>query len=426
MADAKDGMTYNEQRMAALSRSACDFIEKSVQSRIGAEALAEPAGQQWLWSECRLVFKQALNAWQDFTYITQTVAADGAGIGWLVEKRKENCLLEVLSDDEINDCVSQLEEIRLDMKLQDVERLPIDAQRSFAVAHYAGKKPEEALEVFVNPSNGEILGMLPALGDELESVPLDDARAIDEMELAWQRVEKELANRVGPDVAEEARQILKLEPLSAVCDGFGRRTCLYRLWGFFSTCSITIAEKSEEVVGWYIEAFQAEAPKCRLEAEKAAKIAGADVITPSGACGPSVEFGELMGEENATVHWWHEEQGVHVEGDHITVMLNAWDGKVFSMARKWRAIPSELLEMPGISAENAVDIANREMKRDPSQQQGVIIGKSLIEVAKDTEQPSPVRDVLVWRVGYVIPESAGFTEVAVDTHSREIVRITGW
>jgi len=312
------------------------------------------------------------------------------------------------------------------MKMDNVERVPIDDKRSFAIAHFSAKGPGGSVDVCVNHTTGEIIGTLPKLDGELKPILPEDRGGKDAEKQAWDLVKADLKKRIGLDAAENAEQLLKLTPHSAFFDESGNRFYIFHLWKFFSNCDVTIEDKSNEVVAWYVEEFQYDAPENRLTKDLAGDIAKKELKADKGVQGPAVEFGKMAGEEKATVHWWHVEEDVNIEGDHTTVFLNAWNGRIFSAARKWRGINPELLKAPSIRPEQAVQAADAYLNRAASESPGEVMGKSVIQVAADQEKPSPVRDVPVWRVGYDDPGSFGFTEVDIDCRTGEAVRVTGW
>jgi hypothetical protein len=193
-----------------------------------------------------------------------------------------------------------------------------------------------------------------------------------------------------------------------------------------STADITIEDITGEIVGWYIEYFQADATECKITDELALELASPELINSNGVQGPDFFFENELGDETVSVYWWHEEGGVSIEGDQTMVSLNGKDGTIYSVARKWRTVPKNILTAAGISEEEALVKAGQAINRDPVSPPGNVIGKSIIQVAEDEENPSPVRDVLVWKVGFEEPSVAGFTEVSVDYQSGDVVRITGW
>lgn len=426
MADIENHNAQGQDREQRLSKKACHFAETLVKKEIGRDMLADVVEHQWLWTEFRVVFKQFMNVWQDLTVVTLALDEAGAPIGWYVEKRKDTSGVPVLSDKEVEKIARQLRQIRPDIPLIGVERQAIEDERGFAVARFAGTTPAESFEVAIDHTTGDLIGILPAPTGKANPIPTDDPDAGSAEQLAWKQIEEDLSKRVGPDVAEEAHSLVKITPLTATRDELGRRLYRYRVWTIFSTCDVSIEEKSREVVAWHVEAFQADSEECRLTEAAAKKFAQPELKAREGVQGPSVTFGKMADQAKATVHWWHVEEGINIEGDQTTVLLNAWNGKIFSAAHKWRKIPSELLKASGISAEEAMSASDRALKRDPAAPPGGIIGKSVIQVTADPDQPGPVRDVLVWRVGYADPDSLGFTEVAIDHQTGEPVRITGW
>ena len=421
-----DAPPRKEQRTQELSRQACTHAEQLVKAALGQDVLAEVLDQQWPWTELRVLFTQHMRVWQDLTRATLTLDPAGQRLGWLVEKRKDACGPQILTDAEVEKCARTLPQIRPEQKLAGIVRTALDDKRSLAVARFVGRDPAASVEVSVNHTTGEVIGLLPTPVGQPTPLPTDDAEAKAAEQLAWKEVEDDLRKRVGPDVAQQARDVLKLTPVAAVHDETGRRVYAYRLWRFFTTCDVSIEETTNEIVAWYIEAFQAEAPERRITETEAAALARSELKAPGGFHGPSASFGKTGEDEKITVHWWHEEHGINVEGDQTTVLLNATTGRIFSVSRKWRWIPPDLLKPPAITSEQALRAADQAIKRDPAQPRGKVIGQNLIQVASDPDHPSPVRDVLVWRVGYAEAGGIGFTEVSINCQTGEAVRITGW
>jgi hypothetical protein len=426
MAEAVNNNPQRQERAKQLSRKACAFAEALVKKDIKCETFADVVNHQWLWTEFRVVFKQLMNVWRELTVATLAVDGSGAPAGWQVEKRKETSGPAVLSDDDVEKVARSASQIRPDMKLRGIERRAISNERSFAVACFDGPTASDAFEVAVNHTTGDLVGVLPARKGKTIPIATDDGDAEAAAKLAWKRVQADLSERVGPDVAEQASEVVKLTPQTAVRDELGQRIYRYHVWTFFTICSVTIEEGSREIVAWYVEAFQDDAPECRLAEAAAKETAKSELKAERGLQGPSVTFDQAGEQHKTSVYWWHAEEGVNIEGDQTTVLLNGWNGKIFSVSRKWRNIPPAMLKEPGISADQAMAAADRAVGHDPAAPAGYIIGKSMIQVADNPDEPSPVRDVLVWRVGYSDPKSSGFTEAAIDCRTGQSARVTGW
>jgi hypothetical protein len=367
-----------------------------------------------------------MKVWEDLTTATFVVEASGDPVGWQVEQRKQASTHPFLSDPQVEKAARGMRRIRPDMKLTGIERVEADKDHRFAMAHFAGRERDARFDVAVNHTTGDIIGVLPVPQGKTTPIAGDHEDARKAMELAWRQVKEDLTHRVGLDVAQEAREVMNLTLLKGTRDELGRQFYEYRLWAFYTTADVSVEEKSKQVVTWTVEAFQADAPQCRLLDATAQELAAPELKAVKGVQGPQVSFGQADGQEKATVHWWHMEDGINIEGDQTTVLLNAWDGTVFSVARKWRDIPPALLKAPGITAEQALQAADQAAHRPPTATPGKILGRSVIEVAKDPDQPGPVRDVLVWRVGYSDPSSPEFTELAIDHQTGQVVRVTGW
>ena len=409
-----------------LSQPATSFAESLARHELKCDVLGEVVDHQSLWTQFRQVFKQHMRIWQQFTPVTLSVAADGAVVGWLVESRKEKCGAPVLADAAVEERARSLKPIRRDLRLVGVRRVPLDPQRSLAVAAFAGPARTDACEVYVNHSTGEVIGYLPVVSGQVLPLPIKGPEAENALELAWQQVESDLKTRVGQDAATHAREVLKLVPQKASRDENQCSFWSFQLWRFFTTCDVEIDQTTKEIIGWYVEALQNDAPDRVISQAAAIQSARPELTATQGVSGPQVTFAKAGDAEQASVYWWHAEDGVNVEGDQTTVLLNATSGKPYSVSRKWRKIAPELLQQSTISLEQAIKAADRAISHNPKNPPGQGLGKAVIQIAADPESPSPVRDVLVWRVGYQENGGMGFTEVAVDCKTSEAVRITGW
>ena len=418
--------SLSEEDIKEVSRKACLFAEHIVKREVGHDTFAEVVGHQSQWSEFRWVFQQSMRVWDDYSVVTLAVGERGTGTGWLVERRKSNCGRQLLPDAAIELCARTIQQIHADFQLQGVRRVAIDAERSMAVATFALPDKSRTFEVFVNHTTGEIIGFLPILSGKIAMVPTDDSESKGTEELAWQQIEAGVALRAGPDAAKHARQAFKLIPISATRDSAGWCIRIYQLWQFFSAVDVSIEETKKEVIGWHIEALQAKAPERRISEAAAIQAATPELKASDGVQGPRVTFDKVGAAEKVTVHWWHGEDGINVEGDQTTVFVNSTTGKAFSVARKWRKIPRELLKPPAINPEQALQAADLAIKREPTQPRGQVLGKNIIEVSADPSKPGPVHNALVWRVGYSEGGGIGFTEVSIDCQTGETVRITGW
>ena len=262
-----------EKRAKELSLLACKFIETHIKKETGLDVFAEVIDQQWQWSEFLVVFKQYMKVWQDITLVTMGIDSQGNPAGWVVESRKDTSTQQILSDADIKKKAWGLEEIEPDMVLEGIDRVPVDDKRIYAIAHFAAIDQSRHLDVVVNHTTGEIIGMLPGMRGTPKPIPLDDADAKSAEEQAWVKINDDLKKRVGLDAAQESRRLLKLTPLTAIRDESGSRIYLYRLWMSFSTCDVSIDDKTSEVIGWYVNAFMESAPEISIEEEAAIKIA---------------------------------------------------------------------------------------------------------------------------------------------------------
>jgi len=418
--------SVNEANSSKLSGQACAFAENLAKRELTRDAFAEVVGNQSHWTEFRMVFEQHMRIWQDYTMVTLVVAPDGSTAGWLVESRKESCGRPNLPDADVETRARTVQQIGHDWHLQGVKRVKIDDHRSLAVASFVEPDKSGAYEVYVNHTTGEIIGFLPVPNGPMSPVQQAGAESKAAEQLAWKQIEAGLIIKSGPEAAKKARQAFKLSPVSTLRDASGYAFRVYRLWRYYSTCDVSIEQATKAIVGWYIEALQAGAPERRITEASAVQVARNELQATEGVQGPQVTFDQVGNDEKATVHWWHAEEKINVEGDQTTIFVNAATGKIFSVGRKWRKISRDLFNPPTISREQALRVADKATNHDPVKSGGNVLGQNIIQVSSNPEGQGLVRDVMVWRVGYSANGGLGFTEVSVDCQSGEVVRITGW
>lgn len=418
--------TPSDAAIGELSRQASAFAESLARQELGCEVFAETVGHELLWTEFRQVFKQHMRIWQEFTTVALALAADNSVAGWLVENRKTRSGQQILTDADLENRARSLPQIRRHLRMVGVRRVPLADQRSMAVTSFAGQARTDACEVSVNHTTGEVIGAMPIPAGRLSPLAANDGEAGEALDLAWRQVEADVKQRLGSEAAAQARDLLKLIPQSAAKDEEQRSFWIFRVWRFFSTCDVSIDDSTKEIVGWYLEARQGDSPNRAISEVVAVQAALPELKANHGVGGPQVTFGRANDFEMACVHWWHAEADLNIEGDQTTVLLNATTAKPYSVWRKWRKISPELLSQSGITQEQAVQAADRAINRSPSASPGKVLGKSVIQVAANPEQPSPVRDALVWRIGYSANNGMSFTDVAVDCKTGECLRITGW
>jgi len=415
-----------DQLLSELARQATKFAEMLAKQELKCEVLGEVLGQNSGWTELRSVFKQHLRIWQQFTTANLAIAPDGSLAGWSVESRKARCGIQAFSDADVETRARMLKTIHRRLRLTGIRRVPLDEQRGLAVATFVGANRTEVFEVSVNPTDGEVIGFMPVPAGKLSPLAIQDPEAGKAQELAWQQVDADLRVRLGAEASAEARSVLKLVPQSAMQDEAGRSFWVFRLWRFFSTCDVSIDEATREVVGWYLEALANEAPDRVIKEAGAVQAARPELKAAQGAQGPRVTFDRKGEAEYASVYWWHAEENISIEGDQTAVLVNATTGKPYSVWQKWRKISPELLKQPAIAPEQALRAADRAIEWKPADPPGEVFGKFVIQVAADPNQPSPVHDALVWRIGYSQNEGMSRADVAVDCKTGECVRITGW
>jgi len=411
---------------AAWSKQAVAQAEQLAKRAVEGDVLAEVVSHRSQWVDCRTLHIQTMRVWQAMTTLTLAVGADGTFAGWLVEKRKASSTISILTDPEVEARARTVAAIPFDWKPGGVRRVQVDKEHGHAVATFTHPTAKQAVEVFLNQTSGELIGWLPVASGAATPQPLDDDRARAATELLWKRLQSDLATRVSAEAANQAREVLKLTPVSATVDGAGRGLRVYRLWQFYSNCEVSIDEITSETVAWYIEALRDDATERRLSETDAVQLARQEGKPASSAAGPKVTFKQEQGGERASVYWWHTEGGLIVEGDQVAVALNATTGKAFSLARKWRRIAPELLKEPKITAERAVQLAAKAVSREVPPAASQKVARGLIQVASNPDQAGPVRELQVWKVGFPSPDRLSFTEVSVETQTGEIVRTTGW
>ncbi len=428
-------LTIDPARRGQLAAQATLFAERLGAAALGESVVAELLHQQLGWSQFRLECKHHLRLLQRVTTVAIVLDADDPSrvLGWLVDKRKNDSADRRLSDEQLIARARALPQIGPDLPVMSLRAQPLDATRSCSVLRFG--QADDVLsqrDVWLNHTKGDVICVLPI--PQGTPVPLDIGpgagaaeTALRESALAqaWQLMESAVAPHADAEAMALLREIFQFRPGDAVRDGAGRAVLQFPLWRQYSTVDVSLAPHDGHLQSWYCEALQADAPQQRISAAQATQLAQPHLQAGAGLAGPQVSFGDIGGEQKATVHWWHMESGFNIEGDQATVLLNASTGAVFSMARKWRPIDPALLAPPRISEAQALAAAAA-AHGEPTDGPGRIIGKSVIELADEERDPYTVRDVPVWRVGYREAGGMGFTELAVDCRSGEVVRVTGW
>ncbi|HXN10568.1 MAG TPA: hypothetical protein VN859_04945 [Steroidobacteraceae bacterium] len=420
-------------RRAQFGRRALQHAEALCAGSCDTPVRAELEQQQESWTEFRLLVVHHLHILQWVTRFTIVLDSDSSprALGWLVEKRKLTSGVKRLSDAALIERARSLPQIGAQRPLIRMSVDALDAQHSFSILRFGAGAPADLLDVSINHTSGEIIGVLPASipgatalvlsGDGLEPRLAAAAEAAEQH--AWGILESSLTGQLDPGGAEQLRSIFAITLDGMVRDNAGRLTASLQLWRSYSEADVTIDSGSGEIVNWYVEAFQADAPERRIDETEAIERARVHLRAEQGVCGPSVAFGDIAGAQKATVHWWHAEGECNVEGDYVTVLLNATTGQVFSVAHKWRPVEPGLLAPPAITASQAVRAADLVHGSDPP---GQSIGRSIIETGGSAEQPDAVQNRAVWRVGYTELGGIGLTELAIDCATGELARQTGW
>ncbi|WP_395701186.1 PepSY domain-containing protein [Aquabacterium sp.] len=427
--------TIDPARRAQLAAQATAFAERLGAAALGETVVAELLHQRLAWSQFRHQCQHHLRLLQRVTTVAVVLDADDPArvLGWLVDKRKNDSADRQLSDDQLIAKARALPQIGPDLPVMGLRAQPLDAKRSCSVLRFG--EVADALtqrDVWLNHTSGEVICVLPLPQGTPTPLNLGPGASAQEAALreaglaqAWQLLESALAPRADAEAMALLREIFQFRPGDAVRDGAGRAVLQFPLWRQYSTVDVSLAPHDGHLQSWYCEALQADAPQQRISAAQATQLAQPHLQPGPGLAGPQVTFGDIGGEQKATVHWWHMEGGFNIEGDQATVLLNASTGAVFSMSRKWRPIDPALLAPPRISEAQALAAAAA-AHGQASDGPGRIIGRSVIELADEEREPPAVRDVPVWRVGYREAGGMGFTELAVDCRSGEVVRVTGW
>lgn len=419
-----------------VSRRAARQLEALAATATGETLRAELVHQRVAWTQQRWVAEHHFKLLLPVTGVG--IILDGQHpqrrLGWQIDKRALGSEGPRLSDEALIARARALPEVGPELPLTQFGVQALDATRSCAALVFANSDPASRLEVWVNHATGEVIGLWPPRSSELTPVPVEavppaalppevQAALAAGADHAWNLLEGSLAGRLDAEGLATARRILRFLPSRGGRDGAGRWMLRYELWREYSASDIALDLRSGEPVAWFVEAAQADAPERRLQPEAALAAALPHRPDAPGVTGPRVSFDAVGDDEKATVHWWHHEAGFNIEGDHITVLLNADAGRVFSVARKWRRIDPALLAPPTIPAAQALALANQ---AHGNGQAGRLLGQSIIEVTDEQATPWVAHDVPVWRVGFKELGGIGFTELAIDCHSGEVVRRTGW
>lgn len=426
----------SEEDRGRVARRAARELEALAAAALGEPARAELVDQRIGWTQMR---------WQAEHHFHLLMPVTGLGLildgtdpqrllGWQIDKRAAGGDGARLPEEALIARARALPQIGAERPLLRQAPQPLEGGRQCTVLGFGGDDPADRRDVWINPGTGEVIGVFPPRNGDLGPVavvgtpgaplPAEVQAALAAAQVhAWALLEASLAGKLDAEALAQARQILRFMPTRGGRDASGRWTLRYELWRQHSVSDIALDLRNGEVLSWYIEAAQADAPERRLTAEAALAAARPQLGPREGASGPRISFDAVGEDEKATVHWWHTEAGFNIEGDHTTVLLNADSGRAFSVARKWRRIDPALLAPPRIPEAQALALAD---KAHGGGQPGKLLGRSIIELIDDTVQPVAAYDLPVWRVGYPEQGGIGFTELAIDCHHGKVVRRTGW
>lgn len=416
-----------KQTLEMIARARAALVEAASRA-LGRPTAVEVLDSDWSWTDLRMRHRLHGRVHERFTAATLTLDPAGADAGWTVDSRKDRCI-PVEIDPAAAEAVARRDPaITPRMKLEGVRTVELDGGKKMAVCRFSPAADGRPREVLVSPAMKEIIGVAPVLDGELKPAPADDAAARRALAVARGRVTAELAARVGPHAAADSQKLVHITVDKAGVNAAGWRVYHLTLWSFFSMGDATNDVAQEEPGGWHLEALGEEAPQRRLDEQAAVELAAPHLLAKEGVAGPRVEFSVSRGRHRASVLWWHVERGLVVEGDQTMVFLNAWDGRAFSVARRWRRIDPKLFDAQTVGADEAFRIVEKEraVLGVPPDAEGRVIDQAIIEVSPDPAYPIPPRDVIAWRIGYQRPDRPGFVEAAVDQATGRVVRVTGW
>jgi hypothetical protein len=415
-------MAENESRARAESA-------KIASDALRVPTLVDPVSSFFSQLTLRERFTFHGKVWSQFTQATLATDAAGATVGWGVDSRKDR-LSALEMDQPAAEAIARAHP-RISPRAPLTSFALADAApgKRMAVLKFGAVGKAPAYEVIVSPTMKEIVSIMPAVAGELRPAPIDDDAARRAEALARAQVRDDLRTRVGPDTANNSDQIVRLKLERASADAAGGRRYEFSMWLFFSTCDVFIDQGQKETAGWHMPALANDSPESRITADDAVEFARPHLLAKEGVAGPRVEFsGEDEGKVVARVLWWHVERGLVVEDDHTTVSVNAWSGKVFAVARRWRAIAPALLDQTGISAQRALEIAEAERTASgvPAGARPDTPHKCIIETALSPIAGAHPVDAVVWLVGFHGPNSPAYTELAIEHVAGKVVRVSGW
>jgi hypothetical protein len=410
--------------MGELDTKAGAFAEGVVSEAIQAECWAEILEQHSSWSEFRSLHKYHIMVWQLLTSATIALTSSGNVLGWVVDKRKLDSANKALDDQQIESNARSYADCFRGDRLVNIERHITAGDNSYSVAKFLTGS------VAINHTDGSLIGYAPSVsGKKLElsnSSPVIN-KALDS---AWLLLEKDLSRTFEKSELEEVRNTLHFSVESAYRDEAGVTFCSLRIWSYYSTFDLSMDAATEEVTGWYCEGLSDTESTDEPEIVEAHALDAANgyLTDFQGVQGPDVSKAATGDDGYLNVYWWHAENGINVEGDYVTVMVNNTTGLVFSVANKWRDVDiGRLLATSRVSESDVQSISDRSMGSTLGGYRAAkIVGKNIIQVSPEPLEPGPVTDRLVWRVNYKSKDGLKSVEISVDCETGEIARVTGW
>lgn len=396
--------------------------------RLGVDVYIDVVRHFVTWSSLRRKFTQHMIAWQYLTTLIIAIDAGGNLVGWSIEKRREKGGVAELPPGPA-EIIARTDPLVLkSYAFLSVEKVDLEKDNSLAKCLFGPAEGPARLEVSINPATQKLIGVLPVEKPPVKPLPMDDPGAAQAEKLAWKRIESSLTAAAGPKVSGAAKDALKLTLVGGTIDATPYRRFTFKAWTRFSECDVFLDMDSDQTLGWFIEAFQIEAPEIKITAKEAPALAKPELLAKKDVVGPDVSYTKMEKDNAAVVHWQHKIGDIAVAGDFTTVMLNATTGKIFAVSRKWRDVAPEVFTAPPMTGEQALAITDRERNQlsIPVGLKGKAIAQAVVEIADDENNPSPVRNVLVWRVGYSAPNNPNYREYYVDCKTGKIVGTTGY
>lgn len=377
------------------------------------------------WTDLRQRYNQHMIAWQLISRMDIALDDDFNMIGWCIHKRKELSGSELLPKTIMEVIASSAPYLSANHQLAEPTSIELGDNKQFSQVMVSGGIRDYVLSV--NSEDLSIIGVMPTTIGKVQQVPIDDQFATLAHDALWAHV-KDLVEKTGNKDTEAMDKAFRLSLRQGIIDEHKTRLYSFNAQQFFSECDVDLNENDCSMLGWYVEGFKSGADKSTLNDKNALDIAKQVLHPDDNKEGPTTEQMQLGDDHIVRVVWWDQIGDIIVEGNQTTVTLNAKTGQIFSMDRKRRVIDPTLLQAKQISREEAIAITNRQRSSlsIPSSIPAKLMEQKVIEVCDKPNEPGIVRDCLVWCVGFADLKASSFTQVAVDTASGEVVRVTGW